>query len=65
MNWKLFSIGIGFLVGAYLLYRMTKWVGLASEKNNWKGSLIGDYVSGWITIIMAFIVGLVFMIESF
>ena len=64
MNWKLFFIGVGFIIVGYLMYRGIKGEKPASEKNNYKGLFPSNYISYWIWLVMSVVVGVVFIIES-
>jgi len=63
MNWNYFFISLGSFVVAYFFYRNTKGK-LASEKNNWKGFTLSLYIQSWGVIIIAIILGLIFMLKS-
>ncbi|MBD1366340.1 hypothetical protein IDJ77_21180 [Mucilaginibacter sp. ZT4R22] len=63
MDWQYFFLGVGFLVAAYLIYRMNKG-GPSSEKNGWMGPALPLYVQGWGVIIMCVMVGIAFILKS-
>lgn len=63
MNWKYFSIGIGFLLVAYFIYQRIK-KGPASESTGWRGPTLSLYVQGWGVFILCVIGGIVFILKS-
>jgi len=63
MNWKL-TAGIIFLIVGLLMVNDVRKRKPASDKTNWKGQLMPQYIRFWITAIMGIIVGLVFILES-
>ncbi len=63
MNWKLIA-GIVFLIVGLLMFNDVRKRKPASEKTNWKGQLIAQYIQFWVTTIMAIVLGIVFILES-
>jgi hypothetical protein len=64
MNWKLMFAGITFLaIGSLMVYDIRKRKP-ASEKTNWKGQLMPQYIQFWICAVMIIVVGIVFIFES-
>ncbi|HWD88668.1 MAG TPA: hypothetical protein VG367_11120 [Mucilaginibacter sp.] len=63
MNWKFYA-GVGFIAVGYLMHRWIKGEKPASEKNNWKGQLTGDFISYWMWLVVSITIGIVFVIES-
>ncbi len=63
MNWKLVA-GIVFLIVGLLMLNYVRTRKAASDKTNWKGQWVSQYIHFWITAILGIIVGLVFILES-
>jgi hypothetical protein len=63
MNWKLIA-GIVFLFIGLLMLNDVRKRKPASDKTNWKGQWMPQYIHFWISAIMGIIVGLVFILES-
>jgi len=63
MNWKLIA-GIAFLVVGLLMLNDVRKRKPASDKTNWKGQLMPQYIQFWITAIMGIMLGLIFILES-
>ncbi len=64
MDFKLFFTGIGFLLAAYLIYRSVKNDKPSSEKTNWEGPTLSNYVGLWGSVILCTMVGIVFILKS-
>ena len=64
MNWKYFVVGIGFLIVAYLIYKQLIKRGPASEKNNWDGPILSQYIQGWGAFILCLMVGIALILKS-
>jgi hypothetical protein len=64
MDLQRFFWGIAFFIAGLLMLFYIKRKKPASEKTNWQGQWISQYIHFWITAIMGIIVGLVFIIES-
>lgn len=64
MDFKLFFIGVGFLVAAYLIYRNVKDEKPSSEQTNWEGPTLSTYIGLWSSVIMCTIVGIGFIFKS-
>ena len=63
MNWKL-PAGIVFLIVGLLMLNDVRKRKPASDKTNWKGQMMPQYIQYWIAAIMGVIVGLAFILES-
>ncbi|WP_316839134.1 hypothetical protein [Pedobacter gandavensis] len=64
MNYKLFLLGVTFLVVGLLMYYDVRKRKAASEETNWKGQLLPQYIQFWIWSIISIIGGLVFVVQS-
>lgn len=62
MDWTGLLIGIAFLVGAYLFYRLCKWAWPSDPLYEY--SKFAVHFRDWIIITMIVIVGLVYIIKS-
>ena len=63
MNWSLIA-GIVFLIIGLLMLNYIRKQKPASDKNNWKGQWISQYIHFWFTAVMATILGLAFILQS-
>jgi len=63
MNWKLIA-GIAFLAVGLLMLNYIRKRKPASDKTNWKGQWISQYIHFWTTAIMCIVLGLVFILGS-
>ena len=64
MDFKLFFLGIAFLIVGVLMYFNVRKRKPASDKTNWNGQLLPQYIQFWIYAIISIIVGIVFILES-
>ncbi len=64
MNLKLFFIGVGFLIAAYLIFQNVKNEKPSSEKTNWEGPTLSTYIGLWGSVILCAIVGVGFIVKS-
>ena len=64
MDLKRFFWGIAFFILGLLMLLYIIRKKPASEKTNWQGQWITQYIHFWITAIMGIIIGLVFILES-
>jgi hypothetical protein len=61
MNWEYLFIGIGFLAGAFILYKIRK-IDYREDETAVINPMLG--FNTWIMIIMCTVVGLVFICKS-
>ncbi len=64
MNFKLFFLGTIFFIVGMLMYFYIRKKKPASDKTNWNGLLMPDYITFWMTTILGIIVGLIFILKS-
>jgi hypothetical protein len=64
VNIKLLLTGIAFVIVGLLMYLDVRKRRPASEKTNWKGQLLPQYIQFWGMAIMCIIVGLVVILKS-
>jgi len=64
MDFKLFFLGIAFLVAAYLIYRWIKNDQPSSEATDWNGPTMNTFIGMWGSIAMCILCGLALIIRS-
>ncbi len=64
MDIKLFLMGLAFLAIGLLMYYDVRRRKPASEKTNWKGQLLPEFIQFWMGAIGAIILGIVFILKS-
>ena len=65
MDWKLFLVGVSFLLIGFLLYRyLLKDERPSSKETNWEGMTKPNYIRLWSSVVLSFIVGIAFIFES-
>ena len=65
MDFKLFLSGVAFLLSGYMIYRfLVKNKKPSSKETNWEGMTIANYVGLWGSIILCFICGILFILDS-
>jgi len=64
MDFKLLFAGIAFLIVGLLMFYNVRRRKPASEKTNWKGQLVPQFIQFWMIAILSIIVGVVFILKS-
>jgi cell division protein FtsW (lipid II flippase) len=64
MDYKLLFAGIAFLIVGLVMFYDVRKRKSASEKTNWKGQMVPQYIQFWMIAILSIIVGIVFILES-
>ena len=64
MNWEYFFLGIGLLIGGYLLYRFRKLDYINIDSNQYRSIIKLRNFNTWLVIIMCELVGIVLIIRS-
>ena len=65
MNFKLFLVGVGFLLTGFFVYRyLLKDERPSSKEPNWEGMTKPNYIRLWSSVVLCFIVGIGFIFES-
>ena len=64
MDFRNLSIGVGFLIAAYLLFWIVKNDQPSSEKTNWEGPTLSTYIGLWGSSILCAVVGVAYIFKS-
>jgi len=65
MNIKVLLAGLFFFIVGLIMYLNIRKRKPASEKNNWEGQALPQFVSFWITAWLAIITGIALILGSF
>jgi len=64
MDWRSFFIGIAFLGGGFLLYKIRNWGNMAGDESVYKAINTMERFKSWAIAIMCAIIGIVFIVKS-
>jgi hypothetical protein len=64
MDFKLFCIGLGFMIIGFLMYLYIRGKRPGSEEDNWEGSTGAVYVQFWGGLILCLFLGVIFILKS-
>lgn len=65
MVFKLFLVGITFLLVGYLIHhKLIKGKKPSSKETNWEGMTNANYIGLWGSVVICFMCGIVFVLKS-